>query len=90
MTLAAVVEMEGSTYVTQELPHGPLAEVIGGPVTVLQSERIYLFGPHSRGDAPDHSDYELLVMVPRADELGYRLSQQAHVESGVWAFPLIS
>ncbi len=67
---------------TQELQQGPLAEVIEGLVAVLQPERIYLFGSQARGDATEHSDYDLLVVVPRADEPGYRLSQRAH--SLIW------
>ena len=74
--------MEGSARVTQEQPSAPLLEVIDDLVTMLQPERIFLFGSQARGDASEHSDYDLLVVVPQANEPGYRLSQKAH--SLIW------
>ena len=40
--------------------------------------RVYPFRSQARGDESERSDYDLLVVVPRADEPEYRLSQRVH------------
>ena len=41
-----------------------LAEIVRRLVAAYQPERIYLFGSTARGDANEHSDYDLMVVVP--------------------------
>ncbi|MBI4585192.1 MAG: nucleotidyltransferase domain-containing protein [Planctomycetes bacterium] len=55
-----------------------LAEAIRRLVETLQPERIYLFGSKARGDAGPDSDYDIMVIVPHADEPGYRIARRAH------------
>lgn len=55
-----------------------LAEIVLRLVQAFGPEQIYLFGSHARGEAGPDSDYDLMVVVPRATEPGYRLAQQAH------------
>lgn len=45
----------------------------------LQPERIYLFGSRARGDARGDSDWDLMVIVPRAEESHLRLAQRAYL-----------
>jgi uncharacterized protein len=59
-----------------------LAEIVRRLVEAIRPERIYLFGSRSRGDAGPDSDYDLMVVVTKANDHGYRLSQQAH--SLIW------
>lgn len=55
-----------------------LAEIVQRLVRALGPERIYLFGSRARGDAGPDSDYDLLVVLKRLAEPGYRMSQKAH------------
>jgi len=55
-----------------------LDEIVRRVVDALHPERVYLFGSRARGEAGPDSDYDLMVVVARADEPGYRLSQKAH------------
>jgi predicted nucleotidyltransferase len=55
-----------------------LDEAVRRLVAALRPERIYLFGSRARGDARDHSDYDLLVVVPEADDSMLHLSQRAY------------
>jgi len=55
-----------------------LAEIVHRLVETFAPDQIYLFGSHARGEAGPDSDYDLMVVVPRATEPGYRLTQQAH------------
>lgn len=55
-----------------------LAEIVRRLVEALQPEHIYLFGSKARGDTSPHSDYDLMVIVSRAYEPGYRLAQRSH------------
>jgi len=41
-----------------------LAEVVRRLLQVYSPVRIYLFGSTARGDATEHSDYDLMVVVP--------------------------
>ncbi|MGH2558855.1 MAG: nucleotidyltransferase domain-containing protein [Thermomicrobiales bacterium] len=59
-----------------------LSEIVRRVVDALRPDRIYLFGSKARGDEGPDSDYDLMVVVPHADEPGYRLAQQAH--SLIW------
>ncbi|MBI2941462.1 MAG: nucleotidyltransferase domain-containing protein [Chloroflexi bacterium] len=55
-----------------------LAEIVRRLVEALKPERVYLFGSRARGEAGPDSDYDLLVIVPRTTEPGYRLARRAH------------
>ncbi|MBI4491236.1 MAG: nucleotidyltransferase domain-containing protein [Chloroflexi bacterium] len=55
-----------------------LARILERLIEGYQPERIYLFGSKARGDAGPDSDFDLMVVVPRADEPRYRLAQRAH------------
>lgn len=48
--------------------HPDLAEAVRRLVEKFQPERIYLFGSRARGDADEHSDYDILVVVPESNE----------------------
>lgn len=74
--------VEELARVAQEPQPGPLVELIERLVATFQPDRVYLFGSQARGDATEDSDYDLLVVLPQADEPGYRLSQRAH--SLIW------
>lgn len=41
-----------------------LAEIVARLTEAYAPERIYLFGSAARGDADEHSDYDLLLVVP--------------------------
>ena len=55
-----------------------LAEAVRRLVEALQPERIYLFGSRARGDARQDSDYDLLIVVPEAEDSTLHLSQRAY------------
>jgi predicted nucleotidyltransferase len=55
-----------------------LAEIVHRLVEAFGPEQIYLFGSHARGEVGPDSDYDLMVVVHRATEPGYRLAQHAH------------
>lgn len=82
-------------HIRSELPRLPenqlndLALVIERLVAALKPERIYVFGSQARGDAGPDSDFDLLVVVPSADEPGHRLDQRAYeVAAGPRSFSL--
>ncbi|HEX6508957.1 MAG TPA: nucleotidyltransferase domain-containing protein [Chloroflexota bacterium] len=55
-----------------------LAEIVQRLAKTFGPERIYLFGSKARADAGADSDYDLMVIVTRTTEPGYRLAQKAH------------
>lgn len=55
-----------------------LAEIVRRLVEAFDPDRIYLFGSKARGNAGPDSDYDLMVVVRRSSEPGYRLAQRAH------------
>jgi predicted nucleotidyltransferase len=55
-----------------------LGEIVRRLVGAWQPERIYLFGSRARGDAGADSDYDIMVVVAKSDEPGYRRAQRAH------------
>jgi predicted nucleotidyltransferase len=55
-----------------------LDEIVRRLVEAYRPERIYLFGSSARGEAGPHSDYDLMVVIPRSSEPAYRRAQQAH------------
>jgi predicted nucleotidyltransferase len=44
--------------------HDKLADLVGRIRSVVDPIRIVLFGSHARGDAGEHSDLDVLVVVP--------------------------
>jgi len=62
-----------------------LDEIVNRLVAEFFPERIYLFGSRARGDDGPNSDFDLIVVVSRSDEPGYRRAQRAHEALwGVW------
>jgi uncharacterized protein len=55
-----------------------LSEAVRRLVDLFQPERVYLFGSQARGDATHDSDYDVMVVVPFADEPRYRRAQRAY------------
>ncbi|MFN0316210.1 MAG: nucleotidyltransferase domain-containing protein [Burkholderiales bacterium] len=55
-----------------------LAEITQRLVDALRPEQVVLFGSHAWGQPGDDSDADLLVIMARSDEPGYRLAQQAY------------
>ncbi len=55
-----------------------LEEIVGRLVTHFSPRMIYLFGSRVRGNAIMASDYDILVVMDRLEEAGYRYSQRAH------------
>jgi predicted nucleotidyltransferase len=55
-----------------------LQEVVRRLVDTYRPDRIYLFGSHARGEASEHSDYDLLVVVPDATPPARRQSARAY------------
>jgi len=57
----------------------PIAsEIVKRLVAALAPERIYLFGSRARGDAREHSDYDVLVVVRERRGPGLAMEQHAH------------
>jgi len=48
----------------KDIPRGLLDEIVRRLVEALQPEEIYLFGSHAQGTPHDHSDLDLLIVVP--------------------------
>jgi predicted nucleotidyltransferase len=63
-----------------------LGEAVRQLVAALRPERIYLFGSRARGDAREDSDYDLLIVMPEAEEPEYRLEQRAY--GALWSIRL--
>ena len=69
---------------SREVPNGPgtdaavLDEIVKRLVSVLNPQKIYLFGSHARGDAREDSDYDILVVVSVSDRPGFRRDQVAY------------
>ncbi|HET7034112.1 MAG TPA: nucleotidyltransferase domain-containing protein [Thermomicrobiaceae bacterium] len=59
-----------------------LACVLERLVAALGPERIHVFGSQARGEATADSDIDLLLVVPKATEPGYRLDQAAYCAAG--------
>ncbi len=80
--------------IRHELPHlserevSDLALVVTRLVAALGAERIYVFGSQARGEATPDSDIDLLVVVPAAEEPGYRLDQKAYHAAAPHSLPL--
>ena len=55
-----------------------LGEIVERLVVTLHPDRIYLIGSRARGDADEHSDYDILVLVDGLTEPAYRLSQRGY------------
>jgi len=55
-----------------------LAEIVRRVAGDLSPDQIYLFGSKARGESGADSDYDLLIVVPRATTPAYRLAQRAH------------
>ncbi|MBI4828547.1 MAG: nucleotidyltransferase domain-containing protein [Nitrospinae bacterium] len=55
-----------------------LAEIVSRLVAAFQPERIYLFGSRARDAASEHSDYDLLVVVPEDAPAPRRKSRLAY------------
>lgn len=85
-TSTAIQSLENR--VRQELPHmsaedaRELARILQRLIVALQPERIYIFGSQARGDVTPDSDVDLLIVVSRADQPGYRLDQAAYHAMG--------
>jgi uncharacterized protein len=54
-----------------------LAEIVRRLTVEFHPERLYLFGSKTRGDSGPNSDYDLLMIVSKADEPRYRIAQKA-------------
>jgi predicted nucleotidyltransferase len=67
-----------TTFKTPTVNDSALAEAVRRLVAAYQPERIYLFGSVARGDADEHSDYDLLVVVPDDAPLEHRRSRLAY------------
>jgi|SRR5690349_6144944 len=55
-----------------------LEQMVARLVREFTPQRIYLYGSRARGEQGPDSDYDLLVLVDKASEPGYRLAQRAH------------
>ncbi|NOX62540.1 MAG: nucleotidyltransferase domain-containing protein [Chloroflexi bacterium] len=55
-----------------------LAEIVNRLVRGLHPERVYLFGSRARGEEDEHSDYDLLVVVPESDLPRHRREAQSY------------
>ena len=66
--------------------HPDLQEAVRRLVEHFQPVRIYLFGSRARGDAREHSDYDILVVVPDVQQSGFRAAQSAY--SLLWGLEL--
>ncbi len=55
---------DATIFKTPTVDDPALAEAVRRLVAAYQPECIYLFGSVARGDADQHSDYDLLVVVP--------------------------
>jgi predicted nucleotidyltransferase len=68
------------TTVTDNLLHSDphLSAIVERLRQAFHPDRIYLFGSAARGEAGPDSDYDLMVIVPTAEQPAYRLAQQAH------------
>jgi len=60
------------------LTDSKLGEITQRLVRELDPHQIWLFGSHAWGQPDDDSDVDLLVIVDRSDEPGYRLAQRAY------------
>ena len=54
-----------------------LADMVRKLAEEFRPERIYLFGSKARGDSGPDSDYDLMMVISRADEPRYRIAQRA-------------
>lgn len=62
----------GRTVTTQD---AILSEVVHRLVSILEPQRIYLFGSRARGEATEDSDYDLLAVVQHSDQPRHRRAQ---------------
>ena len=66
------------------LPHlsdeeaADLARVIRTLIREFRPENVYVFGSQARGNPTEHSDVDLLVVVPDAGEYPHHLAQAAY------------
>lgn len=54
-----------------------LTEIVKILSEAFHPERIYLFGSKARGDSNSDSDYDIMMVIARADEPRYRIAQKA-------------
>ena len=64
--------------IMSRLTDSKLGEITQRLVRELDPHQIWLFGSHAWGQPDDDSDVDLLVIVDRSDEPGYRLAQRAY------------
>lgn len=62
----------------KQLPAKLLNDIEQRLVAALDPEQIFLFGSYAYGEPTEHSDIDLLVIVPHSDEPSYRRAQVAH------------
>lgn len=67
-----------STLSSTDQDNSALREIVRRLVEAYRPERVYLFGPHARGEAGPDSDYDLLVVVPDAAPPERRRSRLAY------------
>lgn len=62
----------------KQLPARLLHDIEERLVAALNPEQIFLFGSYAYGEPTEHSDIDLLVIVPHSDQPSYRRAQVAH------------
>lgn len=62
----------------KELTPEMLKEVTGRIVDAIHPEKIVLFGSHVWGRPTDDSDIDLMVIVDRSEQPGYRLARDIY------------
>ncbi len=55
-----------------------LEEVTGRIVAAIHPQKIVLFGSHAWGQPTEDSDIDLMVIVDRAEQPGYRLAREIY------------
>src|SRR3954454_16658743 len=65
-----------------------LARVENQLVDMFQPDSIYVFGSQARGTPGPHSDVDILVVVPTAEDPPYRLAAHAYAALAPLALPL--
>ncbi len=54
-----------------------LRQIVDRLIPVFQPVKIYLFGSRARGDSGPDSDYDIMMLINKADLPKYKLAQQA-------------
>jgi uncharacterized protein len=87
-------QRELKAFIRHAFPHlapaetADLLRIAGILVRAFQPEKVYVFGSQARGTPSQHSDMDLLVVVPDAGEFPHRLAQEAYRVIGHHALPL--